>query len=372
MTQMGDDTDRPLPRTHAPLTTAVSESDAAAGVLRYRGVDVRDLVGTVPFDRVWGLLVADDLRLQLPPAETFPLPARTGDMGSDVLSALASVPPVWGFRSLEDIDDEQALEDLARTSVLILSFVAQSARGPDLPVVPQRVVHAAGSVAERFLTRWRGEADPRHVEALDAYFVTAAEHGFSTSTHTARLVASTGADVATCLAAAVAASSGPRMGGSPARALRLLQAVDGMDDPRPYVRSVLDSGTRLAGFGHSVYDSSDPRVDVLKSVCRRLDAPLYEAAVGLESVATELIAERSQNELVPVNLELWVAVLLSCAEVPGHAFGSVYACARSAGWSAHILEQKRSDWTIRPVVDYVGRPSRSLRSVTGWDGAETT
>ena len=92
---------------------------------------------------------------------------------------------------------------------MALSFVAQSARGLGQPPVPQREVDEATTIAERFLIRWRGEADPDHVKAIDAYWISAAEHGMNASTFTARVVASTGADVAAALSGAVGALSGP-------------------------------------------------------------------------------------------------------------------------------------------------------------------
>ena len=369
MTGTGED---PLIPERLPWSTAIAEADPAGGALRYRGVDVRDLVGVVPFDRVWGLLVVDDLGHRLPPADLFPLPARTGDMSSDVVSALASVSPVWGFGPLHDIDDATAVDHLARASVLMLSFVAQSARGPDLPVVPQRVVDTVDSVPARFLVRWRGEADPRHVEALDAYFVTAAEHGFNASTYAARIVASTGADAATCLAAGMSAISGPLHGGASARVLRLLTAVSRTEDPRAYLTALLDAGHRIMGFGHTVYRARDPRADVIREVCRRLGAPLFDVADAVDTAATELLTDRHRGRPVHANLDFWAAVLLDLAEVPPGAFSSLFACARSAGWSAHILEQKRLGTVIRPLATYTGRPPRPVDSVTGWDDRFST
>ena len=92
---------------------------------------------------MWGLLVDDEFNPGLPPAEPFPLPVHSGDVRVDVQSALAMLAPAWGFRQLLDIDDEQARDDLARASVMALSFVAQSARGIGLPMVPQREVDKA-------------------------------------------------------------------------------------------------------------------------------------------------------------------------------------------------------------------------------------
>src|SRR5665648_939098 len=105
----------------------------------------------------------------MPPAEPHPLSVRTGDPRVDLQAALAMLGPEWGLEALIDIDDETARDDLARVSVMALSFVAQSARGIGRPPVPQRVVDEARSIPERFLIRWRGEANPDHVKAIDAY-----------------------------------------------------------------------------------------------------------------------------------------------------------------------------------------------------------
>ena len=113
--------------------TQIAEPDKEGSALRYRGVDIEDIVGRVPFENVWGLLVDGALEPGLPPAEPFPVPVHSGDIRVDVQSALAMLAPFWGLQQLLDIDDEQAREDLARCSVVALSFVAQSARGLGLP-----------------------------------------------------------------------------------------------------------------------------------------------------------------------------------------------------------------------------------------------
>src|SRR4051812_10984413 len=118
--------------------TEIAEPDREGGSLRYRGVDIEELVGKVPFEQVWGLLVDGALEPCLPPAEPHPLAVHSGDPRVDVQSALAMLAPEWGFRSLIDISDEQARDDLARASVMALSFVAQSARGAGRPGPPRR------------------------------------------------------------------------------------------------------------------------------------------------------------------------------------------------------------------------------------------
>src|SRR5438874_9179801 len=202
------------------FATEIAEPDKEGSALRYRGIDIEELVGAVPFEKVWGLLVDGTFEPGLAPAAPHPLTVRSGDHRVDVQSALAMLAPEWGFRQLIDISDEDARENLARASVMALSFVAQSARGVGQPPVPQSAVDRARSIPERFLIRWRGEADPDHVKAIDAYWITAAEHGMNASTFTARVVASTGADCAAALSSAVGALSGPLHGGAPARVLQ--------------------------------------------------------------------------------------------------------------------------------------------------------
>jgi citrate synthase len=245
------------------FATEIAEPDREGGALRYRGVDIEELVGSVPFEHVWGLLVDGSYEPGLAPAEPHPLSVRSGDPRVDLQAALATLAPEWGLGQLIDISDAEARDALARVSVMALSFVAQSARGIGRPPVPQREIDRARSIPERFLLRWRGEADPRHAKAIDAYWISAAEHGMNASTFTARVVASTGADVATCLSAAVGALSGPLHGGAPSRVLAMLDEVEREGDPAAYVAAALDRGERLMGFGHRVYRAEDPRARVL-------------------------------------------------------------------------------------------------------------
>ncbi|GLZ80878.1 citrate synthase 2 [Actinorhabdospora filicis] len=346
--------------------TEIAEPDKEGGALRYRGVDIEDLIGRVSFGQVWALLVDGKFGPGLPPAEPFPVPVHSGDIRVDVQSAVAMLAPYWGLHQLLDIDDAQARNDLARVSVTALSFVAQSARGIGRPAVPQKEIDKAETIVERFMRRWRGEPDPRHVKAVDAYFISAAEHGMNASTFTTRVVASTGADVAACISSGVGALSGPLHGGAPSRVLHMLEEVERSGDAEAYVRGVLDRGERLMGFGHRVYRAEDPRARVLRKTARELGAPRFEVAEALEQAALAELKARKPDRVLATNVEFWSAVVLDFAEVPADMFTSMFTCARVAGWSAHILEQKKLARIVRPSAKYVGPAPRKPEDVEGF------
>ena len=347
--------------------TQIAEPDRDGGALRYRGVDIEDLVGRVSYGNVWGLLVDNEFNPGLPPAEPFPIPIHSGDVRVDVQSAMAMLAPAWGLKPLLDIDDDTARENLAHVSVMALSFVAQSARGLGQPMIPQSQIDQAHTVVERFMIRWRGEPDPRHIRAMDAYFVSAAEHGMNASTFTSRVIASTGADVAAAMSGAIGAMSGPLHGGAPARVLHMIEEVERTGDAAGYVNGVLDRGERLMGFGHRVYRAEDPRARVLRRTARELGAERYEVAVALEQAALAELRARRPDRVLETNVEFWAAIVLDFAEVPAHLFTSMFTCARLAGWSAHVLEQKKTGRLIRPSARYVGPAPRSPEDVPGWD-----
>ncbi len=353
------------------FATEIAEPDKEGGSLRYRGVDIDDLVGKVPFEKVWGLLVDGTFDPGMPPAVPYPLPMRTGDTRVDVQAALAQLAPSWGFKQLLDIDDDEARDNLARTSVMALSFVAQSARGDGKLPVPESEIDQARSIPERFLIRWRGEADPDHVKAIDAYWISAAEHGMNASTFTARVVASTGADVAAALSSAVGALSGPLHGGAPSRVLRMLDEVERLGDADRWVRDALDRGERLMGFGHRVYRAEDPRARVLRKAAEELGAPRFEAALALEQAALKELRERRPDHPIETNVEFWAAVILDFAQVPPHMMPAMFTCARTGGWCAHIMEQKRTGRLVRPSARYVGPGPRKPEEVEGFDTIKT-
>jgi citrate synthase len=341
--------------------TEIAEPDKEGGELRYRGVNIEELVGNVPFEKVWGLLVDGSLEPGLPAAYE-ELEYRTGSHMADLQAALAGLSGKWKLRQLIDIDDDQAKEDLRRLSAAALSIVAQSARGADQPPVPKEVVLEGRTAAERFLLAWRGEVNEAHARALDTYWICTAEHGLNASTFTARIVASTGADSGAALSSGVGALSGPLHGGAPARVLPMLDSVAAMGDAEKWVAEALARKERIMGFGHRVYRAEDPRSRVLKQTAKDLGSPRVEIAEALEQAAHEAIAKKNPDHSY-TNVEFWSAIVLDVAEIPAQLAPAMFACSRTAGWSAHILEQKRLGVLIRPSAKYVGPGARSLTEV---------
>jgi citrate synthase len=347
------------------VETEIAEPDREGGSLRYRGVDIEDLVGHYPYENVWGLLVDDDLDSKMPDPEPYEPARLTGNAPADLQAETARLAGEWKLGKLNEISDQQAREDLGRLSAQMMSIVARSARkadGHDEPVADD-VVARGETAAEKFLLRWRGEADPRHVKAIDTYWICTAEHGLNASTFTARIVASTGGDCGASLSAAVGALSGPLHGGAPAYVKPMLEEVAAMGDAERWVREALAGGKRIMGFGHRIYRAEDPRSRLLKRTAQELGSPYVEVAEELERVALAALQERHPERVLATNVEYYSAIVLDVANIPPALAPAMFACSRVAGWSAHILEQKRTGRLFRPSARYVGPAPRSLASV---------
>jgi citrate synthase len=346
------------------VETAIAAPDREGGALRYRGYDIEELVGRYPYENVWGLLVDDDIESKMPDPEPYDATNITGNAPADLQAEVAHMSAVWGLKKLVDIDDGQAREDLGRISAQMMGIVARSAAVAEgREPAPDDVVEHGETAAEKFLLRWRGEANADHVKAIDTYWILTAEHGLNASTFTARVVASTGADCGAAMSAAVGALSGPLHGGAPARVLPMLDEVARTGDPEGYVKSVLDAHGKLMGFGHRVYRAEDPRSQILKRVAQEVGSPRMEVAEALEEAALAELHTRKPDYVIATNVEFYSSVLLDAAGVPPELTPAMFACSRVAGWSAHILEQKKTGRLFRPADRYVGPPPRSLSTV---------
>jgi citrate synthase len=348
------------------VETEIAEPDREGGSLRYRGVDIEELVGQYPYEHVWGLLVDDDLNSKMPDPEPYEPAGLTGNAPADLQAETARLAGAWKLGKLNEISDKQARDDLGRLSSQMMGIVARSAAKADgREPAPDDVVARGETAAEKFLLRWRGEADPRHVKAIDTYWVCTAEHGLNASTFTARVVASTGADCGAALSSAVGALSGPLHGGAPAYVKPMLEEVGRMGDPERWVRETLAAGRLIMGFGHRIYRAEDPRSRILKRTAKELGSEQVEIAEELEEVALRGLQEKYPERVLATNVEYYSAIVLDVAEIPPPLAPAMFACSRVAGWSAHILEQKRTGRLFRPSARYVGPGERPAPTVDG-------
>jgi citrate synthase len=346
------------------VETEIAEPDREGGSLRYRGVDIEELVGHFPYESVWGLLVDDDLASKMPDPEPYETAGLTGNAPADLQAETARLAGVWKLGKLNEVSDEQARDDLGRLSSQMMGIVARSAaKAEGREPASDDVVAQGTTAAEKFLLRWRGEADPRHVKAIDTYWICTAEHGLNASTFTARVVASTGADCGAALSSAVGALSGPLHGGAPAYVKPMLEEVSRTGDAERWVREALEARKKIMGFGHRVYRAEDPRSRILKRTAKELGSEQVEIAEELERAALKALQERHPERVLATNVEYYAAIVLDVAEIPPPLAPAMFACSRVAGWSAHILEQKRTGRLFRPSARYIGPAERSLASV---------
>ena len=199
-------------------------------------------------------------------------------------------------------------------------------------------------------------ADAAHARALEQYLILTVDHGFNASTFTARVITSTGADIAAAVVGAIGALSGPLHGGAPSRALDMLDSIGTLDNAEPWLRAAVERGDRLMGFGHRVYKTDDPRSVMLRGVANRLGGPNVELAEQIEAKAIEVLAELKPGRKLYTNVEFYAGIVMDRCGLPREMFTPTFASSRVIGWCAHILEQAADNRLIRPSALYVGPP----------------
>ncbi len=192
------------------------------------------------------------------------------------------------------------------------------------------------------------------VEALERYLIATIDHGFNASTFTARVIASTGADMGAGVVGAIGALSGPLHGGAPSRALDLLDEIGTSERAREIVAAKVTAGERIMGFGHAVYRTEDPRSRLLREVARGIGGPLADLAVAVEQAVVDVLAELKPGRELYANVEFYAGVVMAACGIPRSMFTPTFASSRVIGWSAHLLEQAQDPRIIRPSVRYVG------------------
>lgn len=198
------------------------------------------------------------------------------------------------------------------------------------------------------------EPAPEHRDAVTAYLTSTVDHGFSASTFTARVVTSSGSDVASAVSAAIGTFAGPLHGGAPDRALDSLDEIGTPDRAREWVRERVAAGDRIMGFGHPVYRTTDPRAAMLRGIAQELGGPLVDLAVRVEEEVVAALAELKPGRELHTNVEYYAGVVMELCGIPREMFTPTFATARVVGWGAHVLEQTTSPRIFRPSARYTG------------------
>ncbi|MFI6038246.1 citrate synthase/methylcitrate synthase [Streptomyces sp. NPDC051315] len=353
--------------------TEVGDVRGREGFYHYRQYSAVDLARSRTFEDVWHLLVYGDLPdarrsasfaaetaalRHLPDGVQAVLPAiAAAGAGANPLAgmrtALSLLGAAQGFRPVYDIGADQRREDAVAAAAAVPTLLTALHRlGKGLaPVGPREDL----SYAANYLYMLTGvEPGPERVRAIEQYLISTIDHGFNASTFTARVIASTGADVAACLVGAVGALSGPLHGGAPSRALDTLDAIGTPDRIDAWIRERVLAGERIMGFGHAVYRTEDPRSRMLREIAQSFGGPRVDFAVEVERHVEAILAELKPGRELHTNVEFYAGVVMELCGLPREMFSPTFAAARVVGWSANLLEQARDSKIIRPVARYVG------------------
>ncbi len=352
--------------------TRLSKVDGANGELIVAGFPVEELASRATFEEVVYLLWHDTLpdrrqlgefkkelaELRQPPAACLDLLRAAAAERVPAMEALRMAAGAATLDLATDDDHRAALALVARMPVIVGAY--QRLLEGEEPVEPE----SGMGYAEGYMYALTGEEPAAEkARALETYLNTVADHGMNASTFAARVIISTRSDVVSAVTGAVGALKGPLHGGAPGPALDVVFEIGEKARAEPYLREKIEAGERLMGFGHRVYKVRDPRADVLAAAAERLykeagDTGLYELALHVEQTAIKLLEEYKPGRNLQTNVEFYTALLLHGIGLPTELFTPTFTVGRTAGWTAHCLEQRDLDRIIRPQSAYTGPENR--------------
>lgn len=343
--------------------TALSDVDGIGGHLVIRGQALEQIAGQLAFEDIIALLLADlvpdlprgdDLRLALGAAR-LDVFERIGP----ITRQLAVLDTYDAIRAgIAFLPDGNGIDDVLRlvAAPAVLTPMVLRLKTGQIPMAPNP---SAGHAADCLAMLGRAAAGGKLADALDTYLVTVCDHGLNASTFAARVVASTGAGLASAVLAGLGALKGPLHGGAPGPVIAMLDAIAAEGDARTWLEREVAQGARLMGFGHRIYRTRDPRADALKSALRRLGSSTQGAArlafaEAVEQTALAVLRAKKPDRVLETNVEFYTALLLEAVGFPPEAFTCVFAMGRVGGWIAHAFEQRSTGKLMRPQSRYVG------------------
>jgi citrate synthase len=334
--------------------TAISHVDGEAGRLVIAGLDVEQLATTESFEAAAARVLAAGAATEREPVTfgaarvaAWELLSRLGDAlaAPDAMDALRAA--LAHLRSSGD-DRADALAAIGAAPVFVAAWNRR--RGGAEPIAPDP---ALGHAAD-YLRMTTGSAPAAQARALEAYLVTVIDHGMNASTFTSRVITSTASDLISAVVGGVGALKGPLHGGAPGPVLDMLDAIGEPAHAEAWLVGELEAGRRIMGMGHRIYRVRDPRAAVLETAVKPLASPRLELARAVEAAAAKILRERKPDRPLAANVEFYTAVLLDAVGLPREQFAATFAVGRIAGWSAHVLEQRRTGRLVRPASRYIG------------------
>ncbi len=346
--------------------TAISEVDGANGRLIYRGgYLIEDLAPAVGYEETAYLLWHGELpnRTQLAELREQMVAARKlNESARQTLQSMATdTDPMDVLRTV--LSAQSASKSLMKPSVeeaialtaVIPTIVASAYRRRqkrDLVEPRDELGHAANLL---WMMEGKEPATER-VHWLDAYLVLLADHGLNASTFTARVIASTGSDLASSVVGAIGALKGPAHGGATFAARTMLDSIGSIENVETWLRDQHAKHARFPGFGHRVYRTYDPRAKILREMAKTADPKLHQLAAHTEEVALKTLHDAHPERPNATNVDFWASVVLTGAGIPKELFTCLFATSRVAGWTAHVLEELADLRIIRPASVWIGPP----------------
>jgi citrate synthase len=356
--------------------TRLSRVEGDVGRLTYSGFSIEDLAEHTTFEEVCHLLWHGELpdrsrlsSLRSQIAEAFHLPDPIVDL---VRSAPAHAHPMAVLRtavSALGMHDPDA-DDMARAAHLrkaigltgavpaITALTARTRTGQELPA-PRPDLGVAGNLLYMINGR---EPDEQETRTMDVALTLHADHGFNASTFSARVTVATLSDVYSAVTAALGTLKGPLHGGANEQVMRMLEAIGTVDNAESWIRNALERGDKIMGFGHRVYRAVDPRAPILRRLGDELGSSVwFEIADRVRDIMAQEMDRRGKQ--VYANVDFYSASVYQKLGIPAELFTNLFACARIAGWTAHILEQLADNRLIRPKSKYIGPENLSVTPI---------
>ncbi len=358
--------------------TEVGDVRGSEGFYHYRQYSAVGLAERRPIEDVWRLMIdgalpttpseraafiqeVESLR-EMPAAVRSVLPAiaAVSEPLHGLRTALSLAAVARGLQPTLDIDASQRRDDvlfLCAVTPTLLCALHRTRLG--LAVIDPR--SDLGYAANYLWMLTGAEPSATNARAVEQYMISTIDHGFNASTFTARVVASTGADLGACVVAAIGSLSGPLHGGAPSRALALLDEIRSADRIDDVVTPMIERGDKIMGFGHPVYKTDDPRSVMLRGVARGLavdgDARRFvDFAEATEAGVIRLLDELKPGRQIHTNVEFYAGVVMHLCGIPPEMFTPTFASSRVIGWCANVLEQAADNKIIRPSARYIGPP----------------